>query len=186
MKSRRTCTQQNDSTSSVSLANRLYDEKRSTLTTPPVTVAKMLLRHPRRAGRVQREHDHLGTPEHPQTPALAGVLAGRLEYLPAGLVSVPVLARAAAREQRLPQRREQRRQTTHTVGDGALGKIQPMRAQVRQQPCTWAGTADTCRSAPSPIPRYPGCPSGSAVTAAAPSATPAPPRTGNCAGSAAA
>ena len=94
----------------------------------------MLLRHPCRTGRIQREHHHLGTPEHPQTPALAGVLAVRLEYLPAGLVSVPVLARAAARDQRLPQRREQRRQTTHTVGDGALGKIQPMRAQIRQQP----------------------------------------------------
>ena len=123
----------------------------------------MLLRHPRRTGRVQREHDHLGTPEHPQTPALAGVLAVRLEHLPAGLVSVPVLARAAARDQRLPQRREQRRQPTHTVGDGALGKIQPMRASDPPAAGTWAGTADTCRSAPSPIPRCPGCPSESAV-----------------------
>ena len=94
----------------------------------------MLLRYPRRTARVQREYDHLGTPEHPQTPALAGILAARLEHLPAGLVSVPVRGRAAARDQRLPQRHEQRRQTPQTVGDGALGKIQPMRSQIRQQP----------------------------------------------------
>ena len=180
-----TYTQQNDSTSSVSLVNRLYDEKRSTADhAPRHGRAKCCFRHPRRTGRIQREHDHLGTPEHPQTPALADVLAVRLEYPPAGLVSVPVLVRAAARDQRLPQRREQRRQTTHTVGDGALGKIQPMRAQIRQQPVR--GPVQQILVDQHRHPRCPGCPSGSAVAAPAPSAAAVPPRTGSYAGSAAA
>ena len=54
--------------------------------------------------------------------------------MPAGLVSVPLLGCAAARDQRLPQRREQRRQTPQAVRDGALRQIQPMRMQIGQQP----------------------------------------------------
>ena len=134
MKSRRTCTQQNDSTSSVSLANRLYDEKRSTLTTPPVTVAKCCFgtRAERVGSSVNTTTSALQNTHRHQRWQTSSLLASNT--CPTGLVSVPVRGRATARDQRLPQRREQRRQTPQAVGDGALGKIQPMRAQIRQQP----------------------------------------------------
>ena len=156
MKSRRTCTQQNDSTSSVSLANRLYDEKRSTLAP---RVAKCCF-----GTRAER----VGSSVNTTTSALQNdTSAGRRPRcsprIPANGPSACQCWSVRCARSAPPERREQRCQTPHTVGDGALGKI-----HARADPPaagTSVGTADTCRSAPSPIPRCPGCPSESAVPA---------------------
>ena len=50
------------------------------------------------------------------------------------LVAADTVTQEVAPDQRLPQRRKQRRQALQAVGDGALRQLQAMRAQVFQQP----------------------------------------------------
>ena len=172
MKSRRTCTQQNDSTSSVSLANRLYEN--SCRRSPAAGHGAKCCFGTRPNGSERPGVNTMfGTPEAPTDTSAGGVLAVGLER-PARTSACQCWT-TAARDQRLLDRREQRRQTTHTVGDGALGDPAHARADPGSR---YVGRYSRYLSISTvPIPRCPGCPSGSAVYGAAAVAAPAPPRT---------
>ena len=130
---------------------------------PPATPAKCSF-----GTRAERVRSSLNTtasrPRTPTDPALASLFVSRFKHVPAGLVGVPVVTQEVAPDQRLPQRRKQRRQALQAVGDGALRQLQAMRAQ---QPIV-VGDGDTCRAAPAPRSRPPKSPSecrdGAAVT----------------------